>query len=109
MGATAVPPDTSSSLHLEDRSKAGKPGLWAGTWTTAAILLLVLLVGTHTMLRWRKAARAGVIARIDAGRHVINTEGPIAGMSLRIRCVPSAIHSTVTIASEDDRKKTAHA
>ena len=109
LGATAAPQDSSSSLHVDRHAENGKPRLWAGTWPTAAILLLVLLVGSYVMRRWRKAARGGVIARIDSGRHSINTEGPIAGASLQIRCVPSTIHSTVTIASADNKKEAAHA
>ncbi|PYP86779.1 MAG: hypothetical protein DMG65_18220 [Candidatus Angelobacter sp. Gp1-AA117] len=108
LGATDKPSDNNSSLHLGGRTKAGKPGLWTGTWAVAAILL-ILLVGIHTLRRLRKVARAGVIARVDAGRHTINTEGPIAGAPFRIRCVPSTIHSTVTVASADNRKEAAHA
>ena len=108
LGATATPPDSNSSLHVDRRAENGKPGLWAGTWPTT-VILLILLAGSYSLHRLRKAARGAVTARIDAGRHSIHAEGPIAGESLRIRCVPSAIHSTVTIASADNQKEAAHA
>ena len=102
----------------QQRLAAGSPvlvnvvsPLW-GVWPFAVILLVILAAG-YGVHRLRKAARVGVIAKIDAGRHTVNTDTSIAGEALHIRCVHSKIVSTVTFSPVEEpiegKKETAHA
>jgi len=76
-------------------------------YLAALLAVLAAAYGTHKV---RKMLRGRVTARPDFGRHVIASQSPQSGPSVRIRCVRSGARSTVTFSSSPPKtQEAAHA